>query len=114
MLQFTQYTKIKFVTINSQYCDFLRTFDDRVPYNADAKKFRPFIGILFRVHDMEYFAPLSSPKEKHKRMKNTIDFRLLYEQYKKDKLPFHVKTRCCNYLVLEEKCLEYNKEIVEI
>ncbi len=156
---------------------FLRTFDSRVPYNADAKKLRPFIGILFRVHDIDYFAPLSSPKTKHRRMNDTIDFmkidhgelgainfnnmipvtpanyqeiplnevpddmgeyfryallknqlrwlnkhkdeiykksRLLYEQYKKDKLPFHVKTRCCNYLVLEEKCLEYNKEMVEI
>ena len=53
---------------------FLRTFDSRVPYNADAKKFRPFIGILFRVHNIDYFAPLSSPKIKHKRMSDTIDF----------------------------------------
>lgn len=79
MSQFTQYTKIKFVTINSQYCNFLRTFDDRVPYNSDAKKFRPFIGILFQVHDIDYFAPFSSPKEKHKKMKNTIDFMKIHQ-----------------------------------
>ena len=177
MLQFTQYTKIKFVTINSQYCNFLRTFDSRVPYNADAKKLRPFIGILFRVHDIDYFAPLSSPKTKHRRMNDTIDFMkidhgelgainfnnmipvtpanyqeiplnkvpddmkeyfryellknqlrwlnkhkekvykkslLLYHLYKEDKLSLRVRNRCCNYLVLEEKCLEYNKEMVEI
>ena len=53
---------------------FLRTFDSRVPYNADAKKLRPFIGILFRVHDIDYFAPLSSPKTKHRRLNDTIDF----------------------------------------
>ena len=29
---------------------------------------------LFKIEDCEYFAPLSSPKPKHKKMKNTIDF----------------------------------------
>lgn len=28
---------------------------------------------MFLVENCEYFAPLSSPKEKHKRMKNTLD-----------------------------------------
>ena len=35
---------------------------------------RPFIGVLFKIETCEYFAPLSSPKTKHKEMKNTIDF----------------------------------------
>ena len=34
---------------------------------------------------------------------------LLYNLYKNDKLPDNVKNRCCNYPLLEEKCLEYNK-----
>ena len=38
------------------------------------KSKRPFIGIVLKVHKLNYFAPLSSPKEKHKKMKNTIDF----------------------------------------
>ena len=38
------------------------------------KELRPFVGILFRVDNYEYFAPLSSPKSKHLKMRNTIDF----------------------------------------
>jgi len=56
------------VKINSDYCDFLRTFDKRVPYNYDKKLNRPFVGVLFRVDNYHYFAPLSSPKRKHLKM----------------------------------------------
>ena len=31
------------------------------------------IGVLFKINDCEYFAPLSSPKIKHKKLKNTLD-----------------------------------------
>ncbi len=30
--------------------------------------------MLFNVNNCKYFAPLSSPKPKHKSMKNTLDF----------------------------------------
>ena len=66
--------KLKLVKINSEYCDYLRRFDKRVPYNFDKKINRPFVGILFKVGNCKYFAPLSSPKEKHLKMKNSIDF----------------------------------------
>jgi len=45
-----------------------------VSYNKFEKELRPFIGILFQIDTCEYFAPLSSPKPKHKKMKNTVDF----------------------------------------
>ena len=124
------------------------------------------------VKKCEYFAPLSSPKPKHKHLRNTLDllridngkygvinfnnmipvtnknytlfnlnkktkikeeqFRinllnnqlrwltsnrkfvmekslLLYDLYKKNKLPKSVKDRCCDYILLEKKCKEYNK-----
>lgn len=64
----------KLVTINSKYCDFLRKFDYRVTYNAKEKETRPFVGILFEIGEYKYFAPLSSPKPKHLKMKNNIDF----------------------------------------
>ena len=64
----------KIVTVDSKYCDYLRTFDSRVTYNNKEKEQRPFIGVLFNVNNYEYFAPLSSPKIKHKSMKNSIDF----------------------------------------
>lgn len=63
----------KIVKIDYKYCDYLRMFDSKVPYNAGSKELRPFVGVLFMIDDMEYFAPLSSPKPKHKIIKNVID-----------------------------------------
>ena len=63
----------KIVKVDYKYCDYLRKFDNKVPYNAGKKELRPFIGILFTVEKCEYFAPLSSPKVKHLNMKNNID-----------------------------------------
>ena len=34
--------------------------------------------------------------------------KLLYNLYKNNKLPKNVKDRCCNFILLEEKCKEYN------
>ena len=65
---------LKLVIIDSKYCDYLRKFDNRVMYNKNDKELRPFIGVLFKVNYYEYFAPLSSPKPKHLKMRNTIDF----------------------------------------
>lgn len=161
---------LKIVRVNSEYCDYLRKFDNRVSYNKYEKELRPFIGILFKIDTCEYFAPLSSPKLKHKTMKNTVDFfkikggelgavnfnnmipvnennyslvdlnketltilelkyqKLLREQlewlnanyyqvknksfklyqlYINENLPDNIKARCCNFKLLEEKCLEY-------
>ena len=166
---------LKLVRINTKYCDYLRKFDNRVAYNKNEKELRPFIGVLFTIDDMEYFAPLSSPKPKHLKMKNTIDFfkiddgklgainfnnmipvsennyniiyfdkkalsvkdkkyeqllrdqlnwlnenyiqvknksSKLYNLYINDKLSDNIKSRCYNYPLLEEKCMEYNKMVI--
>lgn len=163
---------LRIVRVDSEYYDYLRRFDNKVMYNKNEKELRPFIGILFEIDNYEYFAPLSSPKEKHKKMKNTIDFfkikggelgavnfnnmipvrisfytlidlnketlsveefkyqKLLQEQlqwlnanyyqvknksfklyqlYNDGRLPEKIKMRCCNFKLLEEKCLEYDK-----
>ena len=67
------YKRLQIVKINSEYCNYLRKFDNKVPYNAGTKELRPFIGVLFSIERQEYFAPLSSPKVKHKTLKNTLD-----------------------------------------
>lgn len=164
---------LKIVRVASEYCDYLREFDNKVSYNKFEKELRPFIGILFKIDTCEYFAPLSSPKTKHLKMKNTVDFfkikdgelgavnfnnmipvnkenytlvdlnketltisemkyqKLLreqlawlnanyhqvknksfklYELYTKGRLPENIKSRCCDFKLLEEKCIEYNKK----
>ena len=155
----------KLIRINYKYCNYLRMFDNKVPYNEGIKELRPFIGVLIKTKSSEYFAPLSSPKTKHLNMKNNIDFfkidngklgiinfnnmipvlpedyniinlndsndkynimlkkqlnfinknkekilrsvEKLYNYYLDDKLNFKIKSRCCNFQLLEEKCLEY-------
>ena len=67
------YKNLKIVKIDSKYCNYLRKYDNKVVYNIGLKELRPFIGVLLIVNKCEYFAPLSSPKEKHKRMKSTLD-----------------------------------------
>lgn len=66
--------KFIIVQVDFHYCDYLRQYDDRVPYNSGTKRNRPFIGVLFKVNGLEYFTPLSSPKGKHKMMRNAVDF----------------------------------------
>lgn len=163
---------MKIVRVNTDYCDYLRKFDSKVAYSKKEKELRPFIGILFEIEGCEYFAPLSSPKPKHKKMKNTIDFLKikegelgavnfnnmipvqrnnyyiidlnkqtetleaekyrnllreqlmwlnsnyiqvkdksykLYKLYNSERLPENIKKRCCNFKLLEEKCLNYQK-----
>lgn len=67
------YKNFKIVKVDYKYCNYLRKFDSKVIYNAGIKELRPFIGVLFTVNKMEYFAPLSSPKLKHKSLRNTLD-----------------------------------------
>ena len=66
-------SNFKIIKIDSDYRDYLRKFDKRVCFNAGVKDLRPFIGVLFIVEGHEYYAPLSSPKPKHKHLKNTLD-----------------------------------------
>ncbi len=62
------------VRLDTKYCDYLRQFDNKVPYNYNEKKLRPFIGVLFKINNCMYFAPLSSPKPKHLKLKSKLDF----------------------------------------
>lgn len=166
------FRKIIIVKVDSKYCDFLRKYESKVPYNAGEKELRPFVGILFNIGNCEYFAPLSSPKPKHSRLANTLDLikidngklgvinfnnmipvnksnyniidlnektndknkgaRILllknqlrwlnnnrvdiyekssnlYKKYVNNLLPINVRNRCCNFILLEEKCRDYNK-----
>lgn len=159
--------KLKLVVIDKDYCNYLRKYDDKVPYNFDKKQKRPFIGILFSIGKIKYFAPLASPKPKHLKMMDTIDFlkidggnlgavnfnnmipvltdniteidlnkdnikyqkllksqlfwlnrhvdliymhsKFLYDSYYNKTAPTYIIKRCCNFKLLEEKCMEYNQ-----
>lgn len=63
--------------VREDYIEFLRGKDEKVLMNKQEK--RVYVGVVLYLQnqegtDVSYFAPLSSPKDKHKRMKNTKDF----------------------------------------
>ena len=64
--------KLDFYTIQDDYIAYLSTYDKRVCYNKNHK--RPYIGIIFKVYNINYFAPFTSPKPKHKTMNRAIDY----------------------------------------
>lgn len=159
--------RLNLYTVDSEYFDFLRKFEPRVPY---VKEHRPFLGIVLKINYKNYFAPLGSPKEKHKLMHKQRDLikiddgklgvinlnnmipiptsrcirlelnsmgdgkyqTLLHKQlvwcnqnseeiintaeklYESicysDKEDSMLKRRCCDFRLLERKCIEYMKE----
>lgn len=64
---------MKFYHIKNDYINFLRQFDSKVPENKNET--RPYVGIVLEINSTKYYAPFSSPKPKHKKMKNGKDFR---------------------------------------
>lgn len=161
------------VKLDSNYCNYLREFDSKVPYNFKEKELRPFVGVLFRIDKLMYFAPLSSPKPKHLKLKSKLDFlkidngklgainfnnmipvtenniikidlnkkclneldekynkllkeqifwlnrnsekiygrsKKLYDKYIEGTLNRNIADRCCNFKLLEQKCVEFNKQ----
>ena len=65
---------LSFYIVDSDYCEYLRSTDPLVPDTKEQKSSRPFIGVVFSIKDFHYFAPLTSPKPKHLKMKNKMDF----------------------------------------
>lgn len=66
--------KIRFFRINLDYIKYLWNYDKRVQYNTNESdtynEIRPYIGIVFKIDDFQYFAPLEHPRESHKTLKN--------------------------------------------
>lgn len=67
---------IKLYEIDEKYIDYLlpmapHLFQNKKPGQQNTRK---YIGVILIVNGFEYFAPLSSFKEKHKRMQESLDF----------------------------------------
>ena len=62
--------KLKLYFIDDNYIEYLRKFDKKVAYNKIPN--RPYIGVVYTYNNFKYFAPLSSPKNKHLLMNNNV------------------------------------------
>ena len=56
--------RLRLYTIDADYLKFLFNVDNRVMYweGETYKTARKYIGVVLKINDFEYFAPLSSPK----------------------------------------------------
>ena len=67
---------IKFYEINAAYVDYLAPYAPHLFHNRQEGEVneRKYIGVVLQVGENDYFAPLSSFKPKHQRMKEGLDF----------------------------------------
>lgn len=70
-----------FYTVDALYTEYLRQFDNKVPMEHPERHVRPYIGIILEVNDCKYFAPMSSPKEKHKKLQGKDIYKIADGEY---------------------------------
>lgn len=63
---------VQLVFLDDKYIKFLFSKDKHVMFNKGQR--RPYLGVLFTYKGHKYYAPLSSPKEKHLKMQNNESF----------------------------------------
>ena len=61
--------RLYFIRLTYEYLMYLKKIETRISEKIE----RPLIGIVLEVDNKKYFVPLSSPKEKHKLMKENLD-----------------------------------------
>ena len=68
--------KIWFYEVTDDYIEYLKLYDRKVTSSKiqDRNHSRKYIGILLTINEHQYLAPLSSYKEKHNLMKESVDF----------------------------------------
>ena len=65
---------IRIYEIKSEYVKYLGNYQKHIFSQSNGKERRKYIGIVLEINGMMYFAPLSSYKDKHKKMRETVDF----------------------------------------
>lgn len=63
---------MKLVIVQDDYINYLKQYSKDVKENKNAS--RPYVGVILNIGNQYYFAPLASPKPKHKIMKDKLDF----------------------------------------
>ena len=63
---------MKLVIVQEDYIQYLKQYSKDVKENKNSS--RPYVGVILKVGNQHYFAPLASPKPKHKSMDDKLDF----------------------------------------
>lgn len=65
---------LKIYEIDKEYLEYVRNYSEHVFYSPGETQKRKYIGIILKIDEIKYFAPLSSFKPKHKKMSEGVDF----------------------------------------
>ena len=66
--------QLQWYIANKKFVKYLKSFDNKVENIDYQNNLKPFIGIIINVNNFNYYVPISSPKKKHYKMKEGIDF----------------------------------------
>lgn len=98
---------IKFYEVSEDYVDYLAPHAPHLFRNKrqGQQNSRKYIGVVLHIEDIDYFAPLSSFKDKHKRMNETLDF-IKIKNYSVINLNnmFPVPNDCYSYVDISKEC----------
>ena len=71
---------MKLYTIDTKYIEYLKRFQKHIYHNMENNRLRPYAGVVLNIGTHKYYAPLTSPKTKHHKMSDRLDFiRLEYK-----------------------------------
>lgn len=65
--------------IDKNYVAYLRGFDDKIGQVEYGDRLKLHIGIIVEIDEFKYYVPVSSPKPKHERMGNGLDFQKIVD-----------------------------------
>ena len=66
--------KLKWYIVDKEYVSFLKEFYNKVENIDYSNRFKPYLGIIITINEINYYVPISSVKEKHYKMNEDIDF----------------------------------------
>ena len=68
--------RLKLFYVKEQYICYLRKFEHKISENQNSR--RPYCGAVIFNQKILYFIPFSSPKEKYKKMGNSLDIEKIW------------------------------------
>lgn len=73
--------KLGFYTVNCDYLEYLNKINSEVYYSPSYRtNLKPFVGIVVGIGKYNYFIPVTSAKQKHRKWKNISDEHFLIYQ----------------------------------
>ena len=65
---------IRIYGVKDSYIKYLSQYQEHLFLHERGSSGRKYIGVVLEINHLSYFAPLSSFKSKHKKMKESVDF----------------------------------------